>query len=277
MALSSPSGRSQKLVTDSSTLAQEATPTYAPGTPIWIDHTSKDVAASAKFYGQLFGWQAQDLGEQAGHYTMFTQGGKQVAATTPPMSPETPSVWTTYISSEDVEETARKVEAAGGKTLMAPMQVMDQGSMAVFMDPAGAAFAVWQPAAMTGAGLVNKPVSLSWNELATRDMAKAKDFYPKVFGWGVKSNPMPDGSEYVEWQINGRSIAGGMQMGSMFPPDVPAHWLVYFAVANTDETVKREQELGGKVIRPAMDIPQGRMAVLSDPQGAPFAVIQLSS
>jgi predicted enzyme related to lactoylglutathione lyase len=264
-------------VTDSSTLAQEATPTYAPGTPIWIDHTSKDVQASAKFYGELFGWQAQDLGEEAGHYTMFTQNGKQVAATTPPMSPDSPSVWTTYISSANIEETAKKVDSAGGKTLMGPMQVMDQGSMGVFMDPAGAVFAVWQPAAMTGAGLVNKPVSLSWNELASRDMATEQDFYPKVFGWGVKANPMPDGSEYVEWQIDGKSIAGGMQMGSMYPPEVPSHWLVYFAVANTDDMVKRAEGLGGKVMAPAMDIPQGRFAVLSDPQGAAFAVIQLNS
>jgi uncharacterized protein len=252
----------------------DATPTYAPGTPMWVDHTSGDVQASAQFYGQLFGWQAQDLGEEAGHYTMFTSNGKMVAATTPPMSPGTPPNWSTYIASADVNATAKAVADNGGQTIVAPMQVMDQGSMAVFADPTGAVFAVWQPAAMTGAQLVNQPVSLSWNELATRDMQAAKNFYPKVFNWGVKSNPGPQG-EYVEWQVNGRSIAGGMAMGSMYPPEVPSHWLVYFAVANADDTVKRAQELGGKVMAPAMDIPQGRFAVLSDPQGAAFAVIQL--
>jgi len=261
-------------VTESST-ATQSTPTYAPGTPMWIDHTSKDVQASAKFYGQLFGWQAQDLGEEAGHYTMFTQGGKQVAATTPPMSPETPPSWSTYIATANAEETAKKVEAAGGKTLVPPFQVMDQGTMGVFMDPTGAVFCAWQSAAHKGAELANTPVSFCWNELATRDLKAAKDFYPKVFGWGIHSNPMPDGSEYVEWQVNGRSIAGGMQMGDMYPPQVPSHWLVYFAVANTDETIRRAQELGAKLMAPAMDIPQGRFAVLSDPQGAAFAVIQL--
>ena len=68
-----------------------------------------------------------------------------------------------------------------------------------------------------------------------------------------------------------------MAMGSMYPPQVPPHWLVYFAVANTDEMVKKAQELGGKVINPGMDTPQGRMAVLNDPQGAAFAIIQLNS
>src|SRR5207248_1260748 len=200
---------------------------------------------------------------------------KLVAATPPPMDTNNPPAWSTYISTDDAEATAKKVNQAGGRTLVGPMQVMDQGSMAVFMDPAGAVFCVWQPAAMKGAELMNEPVSLSWNELDTRDLNGAKDFYPRVFGWGVKSNPMPDGGEYVEWQVNGRSIAGATGMGSMYPPQVPSHWLVYFAVANTDATVKRAQELGGQVMAPAMDIPQGRFAVLQDPQGAAFAIIQL--
>jgi predicted enzyme related to lactoylglutathione lyase len=255
----------------------DGTPSYAPGTPIWVDHTSGDLAGSVKFYTGLFGWQSQDMGEEAGHYTMFSSNGKTVAATTPPMNPGTPPSWSTYISTADVEETARRVNEAGGKTLMGPMQVMDQGSMGFFMDPGGAVFAAWQPAAMQGAQLVNRPVSLSWNELATRDMEGAKAFYSKVFGWGVKANPMPDGSEYIEWQVNGSPVGGGMTMGSMYPPQVPPHWLVYFAVANTDDTVKKAQDLGGKVMAPAMDIPQGRFAVLSDPQGAAFAVIQLKN
>ena len=147
--------------------------------------------------------------------------------------------------------------------------------MAVFADPTGAVFAVWQAGAHKGAQLVNVPVSFCWNELATRDLARAKDFYTKVFGYGIKSNPMPEGGEYVEWQVNGRSVAGGLQMGSMYPADTPPHWLVYFAVANTDDTVKHAEELGGKALVPAMDSPQGRFAVLADPQGAPFAVIQI--
>jgi uncharacterized protein len=254
----------------------DTTPTYAPGTPMWVDHTSPDVQASARFYGQLFGWQAQDMGEEAGHYTMFTYNGKMVAATTPPMSPNSPPAWSTYIATANVEDTAKKVAEAGGQTLVPPMQVMDQGSMAVFMDPTGAVFSAWQPAAHKGAELVNAPVSFSWNELATRDLEAAKTFYSKVFGWGVKSNPMPGGGEYVEWQVAGRSVGGAQAMGSMYPPQVPPHWLVYFSVLNTDDTLKRAQELGGNVIAPAMDIPQGRMAVLTDPQGASFAVIQVS-
>jgi uncharacterized protein len=213
----------------------DGAPTYAPGTPMWVDHTSPDVWAAARFYSELFGWQSEDLGEVAGHYTMFTLNGKTVAATSPPMSPDDPPAWSTYISTANIEETARRVEAAGGKTLMSPMQVMDQGSMGVFMDPTGAVFVAWQPAAMKGAELVNQVGGFIFNELATRDLGAAKSFYSKVFDWGAKSNKMPDGSEYVEWQVAGRSIGGGFGMGSMYPPQVPSHWRVYFAVANLDQ------------------------------------------
>ena len=253
-----------------------ATPTYAPGTPSWVDLGTPDIEASARFYAQLFGWQAQDLGEEMGHYTMFTQDGKQVAAAAPIMNAGQPPAWSTYISIENAAETARKVTQAGGKVIVEPFPVMDQGTMGVFADPGGAVFSVWQPEAMQGAGLVNVPVSFSWNELATRDMAAAKSFYTSVFPWSAHTSDMGGGMQYTEWQIDGRSVAGGMEMGSMFPASIPPHWLVYFTVGNTDETIKKAEELGAKLMAPAMDIPQGRFAVLADPHGAAFAVIQLA-
>jgi predicted enzyme related to lactoylglutathione lyase len=242
---------------------------------MWVDHTSPDVAAAARFYEAIFGWTSQDMGEEAGHYTLFFSNGKMVAATTPPMNPNMPPVWSTYIATANAAETAGKVSEAGGQVMVPPFAVMDQGTMAVCADPTGAVFCLWQPEKHTGAQLVNSPGGFSWNELATRDLEGAKQFYPKVFGWTVKSNPMPDGGEYVEWQLNGRSIAGGQPMGSNYPPGVPPHWLVYFTVHNTDETLQKVQQLGGQVLAPAMDIPQGRMAVLTDPFGASFAIIQM--
>jgi predicted enzyme related to lactoylglutathione lyase len=198
-----------------------------------------------------------------------------VTAITPPMAPGTPSVWSTYIATENADETAKKVDAAGGKTMMAPLAVMGQGTMAVFADPAGAVFCIWQPARHQGAQMVNQPGSFSWNELNTRDMKSSREFYSKVFGWTPKSNPMPQGGEYIEWQLNGKPVGGGQEMGANFPPDLPSHWLVYFTVENTDDTVKRAEQLGGKTMAPPFDIPQGRMAVITDPEGAAFAVIHM--
>jgi predicted enzyme related to lactoylglutathione lyase len=255
-------------------MTDTATKTYAPGTPIWVDLASPDIAGSVSFYGQLFGWNAQDLGEEAGHYNMFTQGGKQVAAVAGKMDPGQPTAWSVYVKTDNAAETVKKAAEAGGKVLMEPFAVMDQGTMAVVADPSGAVISLWQPDKMSGAELFNTPNSFSWSELHTRDITGSRDFYTKVFPWAAQVNAMPGAGEYTEWQVDGRSIGGGMAMGPEMPASVPPHWLVYFTVANTDDTVKRAQELGGTVMAPAMDIPQGRFAILVDPQGAAFGIIQ---
>jgi len=82
---------------------------------------------------------------------------------------------------------------------------------------------------------------------------------------------------YTEFKLGDRSIAGMMALGPMHPPGTPPHWLVYFAVADTDATMARVTELGGKALSPAVDIPIGRFAVLMDPRGVVFAVIALAA
>jgi len=114
-----------------------------------------------------------------------------------------------------------------------------------------------------------------WYELATRAPEKAKEFYSTVFGWGIRETaygPVP----YTEWLVNGTSIAGMMPMvnGSHWAPDLPPHWMVYFAVTDCDATAARAAKLGGMVAIAPTDIPQGRVAVINDPQGAFFSVIQ---
>jgi predicted enzyme related to lactoylglutathione lyase len=251
-------------------------PTYAPGTPSWVDLGSPDVEASKRFYGQLFGWVANVAPQpEAMGYTMFALGGKTVAGLGPLMNPQQPPAWSTYVSTENADATAAKVKEAGGQVLVAPMDVMDMGRFAVFMDAGGAAISVWQPKSYQGAELANAPGSFCWNELATRDMEGAKKFYQAVFGWGAKTQSMGGEGSYTEWQLGGKSIAGGMPMGSNFPPQVPPHWLTYFAVEDTDASIAKAQQLGGKSMMPAMDSPAGRFGVLQDPQGAIFAVIKV--
>jgi len=146
----------------------------------------------------------------------------------------------------------------------------------VFADPTGAVIGVWQPAAHTGAQLVNEPVSYCWSELATRDVDGAKAFYSAVFGWDSATGT--DGPmAYTEFKVDGDSIAGMFQMAGMMPDDVPPHWGVYFAVADCDATVDAASGLGASVAVPAMDVPIGRFAALTDPHGAFFRVIKLAS
>jgi uncharacterized protein len=250
-------------------------PDYAPGTPSWVDLGSPDVDASISFYGSLFGWTASEPGPpEAGGYRFFLQDGKMVGGIAPLMMEGQPPAWLNYVTVADADATVGKARDAGGTVFVEPMDVMDVGRFSVLADPTGAALGLWQPRRHTGAELVNEPVSLTWNELETRDPDAAKPFYDALFGWDAETTEM-GGGEYTTWRLDGQPVGGMADITGRVPDAVPAHWLAYFAFTDTDATVARAQELGGNVNVPPMDIPAGRFAVLGDPHGAVFGVIKM--
>jgi predicted enzyme related to lactoylglutathione lyase len=249
---------------------------HPAGTPSWVEVTSHDTAASSAFYGTLFGWEADDQGPDTGHYVVFRKQGKAVAGDAPIMMDGQPPAWTTYVGVDDANTTVEVAKKAGATVFVEPMDVMDLGRMAVFADPTGAALAIWQPKAHEGAELAGEPEAFCWNELHTRDVPAAKSFYSDVFGWQPNDMEM-NGSTYTEWKLGDALVAGMMPMPAMVPAEVPAHWLVYFAVENCDATLSKATGLGATTLVPATDIPPERFGVLSDPAGAVFAVIEMSS
>ena len=249
---------------------------YAPGTPNWVDVSSGDLPVTVAFYQALFGWDAADQGEEAGHYTMFEIDGKPVAAAGPKMSDDGPPSWTTYISVTDVDATAAAITANGGTVIVPPMDVMDVGRMACAFDPGGTFFSVWQPKLHIGAVVVNEPNTWCWNELTCRGADELLEFYCAVFGWTIHKNE-GQGFVYREIMVDGRSVAGCMEMeGDQWPAELPNHWMSYFAVADCDATAARAAELGGTVHVPPFDIPMGRISVLTDPTGAVFSIIRFA-
>jgi hypothetical protein len=248
---------------------------YPAGTPSWVDHATKDLAASNSFYSGLFGWEADDQGEGMGHYTMFRKDGRSVAGNMAVMAEGQPSAWATYISVDDADATTALAKNAGAAVFVEPMDVSDIGRMAILADPTGAVIGIWQPKTFTGAELANEAGSLAWNELNTRDLPAAKAFYTEVFGWTANDMDM-GGMTYTEWKLGDRSVAGMMAMPAMVPAEVPAHWLVYFAVDDADATVSTANRAGATTLLPPTDIPPGRFAVLTDPDGAAFAVIKMN-
>jgi predicted enzyme related to lactoylglutathione lyase len=250
--------------------------TYANGTPSWVDLGSPDIDASAAFYGDLFGWTTTEPGpvEETGGYRMFQKNGKTVAGLGPAQEGQ-PTVWTTYLAVDDADKTAELVKSSGGMVFVEPMDVMDAGRMAIFADPLGAVFGVWQAGEHTGAELVNEPGSLTWNELMTRDVEASKTFYQQVFGLEPTDFPMGDGPPYTVFNVDGRGIAGALPMGDDFPAEMPSNWVTYFAVGDTDAAVKKAKSLGATVSREPFDIPDvGRIAVLVGPHGEMFALIK---
>jgi uncharacterized protein len=252
---------------------------YEPGTPCWVDHASPDLNASIEFYGSLFGWDVPETetSVQTGGYRQAKKGGKSVSGMMPLMQEGQPTVWSTYVSVTDADATAAAVKEAGGSVLAEPMDVMDLGRMAVFTDPSGAVFGVWQPGTFIGAELVNEPGGLSWNELNTRDVEGAKAFYGAVFGWSFEDNDMGEAGSYTTINLNGNPVGGILNMAERgVPEQVPAHWQVYFAVEDTDAAVETAKRGGGTVMVEPMEVPAGRFSILTDPHGASFAVIALS-
>jgi predicted enzyme related to lactoylglutathione lyase len=248
---------------------------YKPGTPSWVDLASPELAAASSFYSSLFGWDAKDQGPESGHYHMMEFGGAAVAGAASIMMEGQPPAWTTYISVDDADASIAKVKAAGGTVFVEPMDVLDVGRMAVFADPTGAAAAVWQPRRHIGAGLVNEPGALAWNELSTRDTDAAIAFYTDVFGWEAQTGQMGE-MTYTMWKLDGDDIGGMMAMPPDVPAEVPSYWLAYFATADCDATVAKATGLGATLFAGPMDIPAGRFAVLADPAGAMFGVIALA-
>jgi predicted enzyme related to lactoylglutathione lyase len=250
---------------------------YPEGTPSWVDLGTADPDAAVAFYGGLFGWTADEGSPEFGGYRMAMYKGTPVAGIAPLMSPDQPSMWSSYFASDNVDATAAKVEAAGGKAIMAPMDVGDIGRMGVFLDSEGSFFGAWQKGTFAGAGLATEPNTLVWNELRTRNMDGAKQFYAGALGIGAKVSDVSGEVPYTEFTVGGRTIAGGMAMDDeMFPPDLPSHWMVFFGAADVDATTAKVAGLGGKVVVAPMDIPVGRFSIASDPGGATFAIITMS-
>ncbi len=247
------------------------------GKPVWVDLSSSDPEASRRFYSKLFGWQIDvNPDPQYGGYAMAKLGG-DVAGIGPKMMPEAPTAWAIYIGTDDVEELARKVQAAGGSVVAGPMDVGDQGRMAVFQDPIGAFIAAWQSKAMAGftAGTAN---TFGWAELNGRGVEKAIPFYRTVFGWDIRQSDMgPNMPPYTEFLAGGESVAGAQEMMPGVPGNVPSYWLAYFLADDVDGAYRTALGAGGQGLQTPMDFPGGRFAVVADPQGAAFGLLKMTA
>lgn len=250
---------------------------YAPGTPCWVDLATPDLEAAEKFYRPLFGWEIPELPNSAemGGYRRAKLDGADVAGAMPLMQEGQPPAWSTYVSVDDADATAAAVKDAGGSVIAEPMDVMGLGRMAIFADPEGAFFGIWEPGTFAGAELVNEPGTFSWNELETRDPATAKEFYGRVFGWEFDEESMGEKVYNVARVGEGR-VAGMADISGRMPDEIPAHWLVYFAVDNTDAAVETVKSSGGSVPFGPIDMSVGRFAMVTDPSGAAFAVVKFA-
>jgi predicted enzyme related to lactoylglutathione lyase len=245
---------------------------YTPGTFSWADLATTDPAAAKAFYGGLFGWEAEDIPVGDGAvYSMMRLDGKDVAAISAQQAGQrdagVPPLWNSYVTVESADATADRAKELGATVHAGPFDVMEAGRMAVIADPQGAFFMAWEPRGNIGAGLVNAPGALSWNELASPDPQASADFYGELFGWKTKlMDSMPMTYFVIE---NGDRRNGGI---TELPPGIPPHWLVYLATEEIDAALAKVEQLGGTKLSGPHDIGVAKFAVVADPQGASFAL-----
>jgi uncharacterized protein len=270
---------------------------YIPGVPCWVDTYQPDPEAAVDFYGGLFGWKLEDTmppGSEGKYFMARLNGGDVAAIGSPPPGAAMPAAWNTYICVASADETAAKVRAAGGTVLAEPFDVFDAGRTAVFADPEGAVFSVWQPDRMQGATVVNEHGAVNFNGLHTRDVEAAKRFYGAVFGWRTllvgddELWTLPGYGDHLEERTPGlrarmaemgapagfEDVVASINPIGDFEQDVPVHWSVTFGADDADALAARAQELGGTVLAPPTDVPWSRVTMIVDPQGASFIASQ---
>jgi predicted enzyme related to lactoylglutathione lyase len=244
--------------------------------PAWVDLSSTDAAASRDFYSKLFGWNLEVSEDpQYGGYATAKIGDQSVGGIGPKQGNDTsPTAWSLYIGTDDTEALAGKVQAAGGTVIAPPFDVGDQGRMAVFQDPSGAFISAWQAGQMSQF-VTGLPNAYGWAELNARGLDRAIAFYEAVFGWTHSTSPFGEGQVYTQFEHDGESIAGALEMNPMIPAEVPSYWMVYFMADDVDAAYQKALELGAREMVSPQDFPGGRFAIVTDPQGASFGLLSM--
>jgi len=249
----------------------------AHGTIGWADVAVPDIVAGAAFYKALFGWETQGSESDSFPYSMFTKDGKVVAGMGG-LGPEQieagqPAVWSSYIIVDDADATFAKAVELGAVPIMEPMDVLDAGRMFFVLDPVGAAVGFWQSGTHDGAEVFNKPNTMTWNEIASRDVDAAVSFYSDLVGWSADASDF-DGFAYTVLKVGERTTGGAYDMTGFAPDEVPAHWLSWFGVEDCTAAAATVSEHGGSVVRPPEKSSVGVSAVVTDPFGAAFGIIE---
>ena len=244
---------------------------YAPGTFCWTDLAARDVRGAAAFYEGLLGWERDEI-PGSGGYLLMRLGGTVVCGIhgmSPSAAPDALPAWTSYVSVDDAEATARRAAELGGRILRATVAMPGMGRSAIIADPQGAVLGLWQPEGFIGAELVNDVGAMCLNQLNTPDPMAAAAFYIGLLPWEI-SQVADDPAPY--WGITNTGRLNGGMMGQ--PPPAPPSWLVYFTSEDLDGSDALIVDLGGQVVVPPMSVPGGRIMVACDPWYAFFALLE---
>lgn len=249
-------------------------PEYHDGAPCWADLSTPDRDGARRFYGPLLGWTFDEPNPQLGGYMNARRDGKRVAGIMQLPPAQFTMAWGVHLKTPDIEASARKITAAGGALVMAPHDVADLGRNLLATDPTGALFGLWQPTGFAGAEKFAEPGALCWSEVTTRDAAAADRFYRTIFDYEVKAMDGCGSVETAIFNVAGAPVFMRIKHNAGPAKDLPSHWLPYFTIDAIDAALAKLPALAGKLVNGPNDTPWGRIAIVTDPYGAAFGLVQ---
>jgi predicted enzyme related to lactoylglutathione lyase len=254
-------------------LNEPATNARLPGKFVWVDLLTPDVARAAAFYGKLFGWSFKRIGD----YTLAFLGDEpmagmvRVAAKT---GERRQARWVGYISVPDVSAAQRQIVSQGGKVLVGARSFPKRGDLAVFADREGAIFGVLSSSSGDVEDFLREAGDWIWAQFLSRQGETAAKFYASIAGSTILEAPKPDGSK--RWFL----VSQGYARASIIElprnrTDTGPGWLGYIRVSDVASTIALAGKLGGRVlVSPRPDLFDGKVALIADPNGAVFGVLQ---
>lgn len=242
------------------------------GMPYWIDLMTSDVRKSSHFYGELLGWDFEEL--YVGYRVARVQGLPVAAIVDKPEDSPLPDTWVTYFLADDIEALVQRVKDLGGRVLAEPADV-NLGRMALLVDTSGGLFGAIEPYSEEAFIAAGEPGTPVWHELTcTNHYEEAAEFYRDLFDWVTRSTEA--GSfRYTTALVDGAPFAGIWDAQGRFPREVPSFWQSYVGVKNVDEAVSKAEKLGGEVVREPWESEFGRMAVVADSTGATVTIAEV--
>lgn len=250
-------------------------PSFPMGAPCWVDLLATDVKASERFYSDLFGWRWRQGDDETAGYTLALLDGYPVAGISRrPFGASVSSMWTTYLRAENLDTTCRSIKRNGGRPLGRATELRSLARSCIAIDPGGSYFGVWEPGLLPGCGLLDRPATLTWNELTTRSYDRVQEFHSKVFEVGFIDETEDDGPRWAtSYTHDGNPAYGVAEIGPEWPADLPPHWVASFATDNIVASVARALALGATLLQGPFDGPYGVGAVLRGPEGEVFSIL----
>lgn len=244
--------------------------THAHNTFCFAELNTHDVQLAQRFYEQVLGWKTVTAGGTDEAYRLFQLDGQDVAGL---REAKGATRWVPYLFVESADDTVVRARQLRASVIAPPFEMNGFARKAVIHDPAGGVVGLWDAHGHQGAGVLDRPGSMWWAELVTRDFQGAKNFYSALVGWKA-IDTLKYGIRYSVFKLGDQPVAGLLPIGTDWGPVSP-YWQILFAVDSCDAAVERAKAAGGSLIFGPNDIPNaGRAAIIGDPGGAIFVVMQ---